>query len=202
MESQAIVHGQIIRKYKIPLNQIENLNNEYDKSFSQLQSFGDSLAGNLRIEKDVINLIGNLPIIHTLYACMQDCYKQNLKLQNIELEKRKVKDYMITQAWINCMQQGEYQPPHSHNINENGVSVGYSTVLFLKTPEIVVRNRKESLGGHLTFINSGNFTAFAPVVGDFYVFDAKHQHLVLPFITKYPDEIRRSMSFNYEIIFA
>ena len=123
MESQAIVHGQIIRKYKIPLNQIENLNNEYDKSFSQLQSFGDSLAGNLRIEKDVINLIGNLPIIHTLYACMQDCYKQNLKLQNIELEKRKVKDYMITQAWINCMQQGEYQPPHSHNINENGAAV-------------------------------------------------------------------------------
>jgi hypothetical protein len=74
--------------------------------------------------------------------------------------------------------------------------------MFLKTPEIVVRNRKESLGGHLTFLNSGNFTAFAPVVGDFYVFDAKHQHLVLPFITKYPDEIRRSMSFNYEIIFA
>ena len=31
MKSQAIVHGKIIRKYKIPLDEIENLNNEYEK---------------------------------------------------------------------------------------------------------------------------------------------------------------------------
>jgi len=36
-----------------------------------------------------------------------------------------------------------------------------------------------------------------PEVGDFYIFNANHQHFVMPFKTKKPKEIRRSMSFNF-----
>ena len=36
-----------------------------------------------------------------------------------------------------------------------------------------------------------------PKVGDFYIFRADHQHCVMPFKTKKPGAIRRSMSFNF-----
>ena len=36
-----------------------------------------------------------------------------------------------------------------------------------------------------------------PKVGDFYIFQADHQHSVMPFKTKEPGKIRRSMSFNF-----
>ena len=38
-----------------------------------------------------------------------------------------------------------------------------------------------------------------PKVGDFYIFRANHQHCVMPFKTKKPNEIRRSMSFNIHL---
>ena len=38
-----------------------------------------------------------------------------------------------------------------------------------------------------------------PKVGDLYIFEARHQHCVMPFKTKIPGEIRRSMSFNFII---
>ena len=202
MKSQAIVHGKIIRKYKIPLDEIENLNNEYEKYSSELHSFGDHLAGNLKSEKEVTHLIARLPIIHTLYDCMKDSFQQNLLLENLQPETIKVKDYNITHAWINDMKEEEYQPPHTHNIGEAGTPKGYSTVLFLKTPQIVIKHRKERMGGHLTFINSSgdNATSFEPITGDFYIFHASHQHLVLPYTAEVRGSIRRSMSFNYEVI--
>tara|TARA_R100001015_G_C4601814_1_gene156764 strand:+ start:67 stop:681 length:615 start_codon:yes stop_codon:yes gene_type:complete len=204
MESQTIVQGKIIRKYKIPLDEIENLNYEYEKNLSKLQSANDVLAGNLKSELLVTDLIARLPIIHTLYKCMQDCLKKNLILENADVDKIKVKDYIISDAWINDMKEGEYQPPHTHNINDAGIPMGFSTVLFLKTPEIIIKNRKEVMGGLLSFIDVSNdsLTSFKPVVGDFYIFLANHQHLVLPFKTRYPNEIRRSMSFNYHHVLA
>jgi len=32
MESQQIIYGKMVKKYKIPLDQIEDLNNRYDKA--------------------------------------------------------------------------------------------------------------------------------------------------------------------------
>ena len=42
-----------------------------------------------------------------------------------------------------------------------------------------------------------NGTWVEPEVGDFYIFQADHQHCVMPFKTKEPGKIRRSMSFNF-----
>ena len=36
-----------------------------------------------------------------------------------------------------------------------------------------------------------------PKVGEFYIFEAKHQHCVMPFKVKNKGDIRRSMSFNF-----
>ena len=36
-----------------------------------------------------------------------------------------------------------------------------------------------------------------PKVGEFYIFEAKHQHMVMPFKTKPKGKIRRTMSFNF-----
>jgi len=57
--------------------------------------------------------------------------------------------------------------------------------------------------GQLGFINVDGISTnwFAPKVGDFYIFEAKHQHSVMPFKTRNKNDIRRSMSFNF-ITFA
>ena len=49
----------------------------------------------------------------------------------------------------------------------------------------------------LGFIFDGHTTKyFTPEVGHFYIFEASHQHFVMPF-KSVENEIRRSMSFNF-----
>ena len=55
--------------------------------------------------------------------------------------------------------------------------------------------------GKLCFIDGPSTSDYnTPRVGDIYIFQADHQHCVMPFKTKNPNEIRRSMSFNFQSI--
>ena len=106
------------------------------------------------------------------------------------------KSITITSCWINDMKAGEYNPPHTHwNLS------GWSTVLFLKVPQFLNDNDPNTphkfRDGNLGFITEHETKYYTPIVGDFFIFSASHQHVVLPFKTKTPDEIRRSMSFNF-----
>ena len=102
----------------------------------------------------------------------------------------------IIGCWINDMKDGEYNPPHTHHN-----LTACSTVMFLKVPEFVndAKDSHKFKDGQLGFIShKGVSTLYVtPKVGDFYIFEAKHQHCVMPFKTKIPGEIRRSMSFNF-----
>ena len=102
----------------------------------------------------------------------------------------------IISCWINDMKEGEYNPPHTHHDN-----TGWSTVLFLKVPEIIndVKHQHKFRDAQLGFVwdNGAGVKYFDPVVGDFYVFKANHQHAVMPFKTKIKGDVRRSMSFNF-----
>ena len=106
------------------------------------------------------------------------------------------KQLEILSCWINDMQEGEYNPPHTHHDN-----TGWSSVMFLKVPEFIndAKDPHKYKDGFLGFtdVNGENSTWFEPKVGDFYIFEARHQHFVMPFKVKNKGEIRRSMSFNF-----
>ena len=111
-------------------------------------------------------------------------------------KKITTKELEILSCWINDMKEGEYNPPHTHHDN-----TGWSSVMFLKVPEFVndVKDPHKYKDGFLGFtdVNGTNMTWMEPKVGHFYIFEARHQHCVMPFKTKIKEATRRSMSFNF-----
>tara|TARA_R100000149_G_scaffold40430_1_gene15645 strand:- start:206 stop:838 length:633 start_codon:yes stop_codon:yes gene_type:complete len=203
IKAETIVAGKIIRKYNLPTHEVDELNSIYEKNKNNLQSASSTLAGNIESELDITNILPTAKIINTMYECMQDCIAENSKLLQTK-NFDNIKDYHITSAWINDMKDGEWNPPHTHNITKEGKAIGWSTVLFLKTPEMNNKGdlHKNYTNGMLTFIDvhGEKILWFKPKIGDFYIFDASHQHYVMPLQLKNPLEIRRSLSFNFEII--
>ena len=190
--SKVFVSGKIIKKYKIPLDQINELNIEYDSNKKTLLSKSDKLAGRLQSELDVVNLIKTLPIMETIKKCMHDYI---MSLNNFDLIDTPQKNLNILSIWINDMQPHEYNPPHTHHDK-----TGWSTVMFLKTPKFIddTIHKHKFKDGSVGFAFHDNTTKyFEPVVGDFYIFEASHQHFVFPYKTNDKDPTRRSMSFNF-----
>ena len=98
---------------------------------------------------------------------------------------------------INDMQPHEYNPPHTHHD-----LTGWSTVLFLKVPNFIndVKHPHKFKDGKLGFFSRDTHCDFYDCkVGDFYIFEASHQHFVMPYKTNDVDPVRRSMSFNFII---
>ena len=192
MESQCYTFGRIIKKYNIPLNFIDDLNKRYEDHKKSLNSFGPRLAGRLDSELEFTHKISECEISATIVDCMND-YIESLEKINLFIGSKKLQ---ILSCWINDMQEGEYNPPHTHHDN-----TGWSTVMFLKVPEFIndAKDPHKYKDGFLGFsdVDGQHSTWFEPKVGDFYIFEARHQHFVMPFKVKNKGEIRRSMSFNF-----
>jgi len=193
MTSKIYVSGKIIKRYVIPKEQIDELNTEYEKNRENLSSDSSKLAGRIDSEKSVIPIIQSCKIYNTLTKNMGDYI---MSLNNFDLSKDPMFNTNILSCWINDMKPGEYNPPHTHHD-----TTGWSTVLFLKVPKTIndAKHKHKFRDGQLGFISSDGVGTvwMEPKVGDFYIFEAKHQHCVMPFKTKKPNEIRRSMSFNF-----
>jgi|TARA_E500000318_G_scaffold41327_1_gene39416 hypothetical protein len=194
MEAQTIVFGRMVKKYELPMHEINHLNETYEKAKKELKSFNDRLAGRLDSELEVTELFQSTLAYPTIINCMMD-YINTLETVGLYIGN---KDLEILSCWINDMVEGEYNPPHTHHNN-----TGYSTVLFLKIPEYLDDTPKTARhkfkDGKLGFVShDGIHTIWTePKVGDFFIFEAQHQHCVMPFKTKIKKEIRRSMSFNF-----
>jgi len=192
MKSQTIIFGKIVKCYDLPLDSIEDLNNRYEKLKTKLHSFGSRLAGRLESELEFTNLLEETKISKYLVDCMHDYVDMLEKVSKIG----KKKPLHILSCWVNDMQEGEYNPPHTHH---NGT--GWSTVLFLKIPEFIndAKDPHKFKDGQLGFVGVDGVGSnwVTPKVGQFYVFEASHQHCVMPFKVKKKGEIRRSMSFNF-----
>jgi len=192
MKAQTNVFGRIVKSYSLPLEAIDDLNNKYEKWKDKLPSFGPRLAGRLDSELQFTNLLEETKISKYLVDCMHD-YVDTLEKVNLIQKK---KPLQILSCWINDMKEGEYNPPHTHH---NGT--GWSTVLFLKVPEFVndAKDPHKFKDGNLGFISHDGIGSIwmEPKTGDFYIFEAQHQHFVMPFKTKIKGAIRRSMSFNF-----
>jgi hypothetical protein len=192
MISKTIVSGRIIKKYKIPLNQVEELNKKYEDNKHSLESKGAKLAGRLDSELESTKVIQSLPIFETIKKCMNEYM---ISLNHFSLTPKPMYNLKIITMWINDMQPREYNPIHTHHDG-----TGWSTVMFLKVPNFIndAKHKHKFRDGALGFIFPENKTMFyEPDVGDFYIFEASHQHFVLPYKTNDSDPTRRSMSFNF-----
>lgn len=193
MTNKTYVDGKILKRYKVPLDEIEELNTIYEREKSRLLSKGPKLAGRIDSELDVTTFLTSTKIYTTLIKHLNEFIMAS---NHYDLFDKPLVDLNIISCWINDMKEGEYNPPHTHHDN-----TGWSTVLFLKVPEIIndVKHKHKFRDGQLGFVwDSGSGVKyFNPVVGDFYVFKANHQHAVMPFKTKIKGDIRRSMSFNF-----
>ena len=193
MKKKIIVEGRFISKFTVPQKYIKDLNNHYEKAKTHLLSYGHRLAGRLDSELNIMTLIEKTQAFKYFVKCMNDHLKTS---EDFDVCKPGPHHLDINGCWINDMKEGEYNPPHTHHDG-----TGWSTVLFLKVPEFIddAKDPHKFKDGQLGFISEcGTYTRFIePVVGDFYIFGADHQHCVMPFKTKKSGEIRRSMSFNF-----
>jgi len=185
------VFGKIVKQYKVPINEIKDLNNRYEEVEKDLKSFGSKLAGRLDSELQFTKILESTEAYSTIVKCIDDYITDSVKFDILDqggpLE--------ILSCWINDMKPGEYNPPHTHhNLS------GYSTVLFLKVPEFIndVKDPHKFKDGQLGFVGVDGVgtTWIEPEIGDFFIFHASHQHCVMPF-KSVNNEIRRSMSFNF-----
>jgi len=192
MKAQTNVFGRVVKRYNMPLKAIDDLNNKYEAHRKELKSFGPRLAGRLDSELEFTHHISKTIIAKHIVDCMNDYIET---LEKVNLFKGS-KDLEILSCWINDMTEGEYNPPHTHHNN-----TGWSSVMFLKVPEFIndVKDPHKFRDGQLGFtdVNGTNMTWMEPEVGHFYIFEARHQHCVMPFKTKIKGELRRSMSFNF-----
>ena len=192
MKARTYTFGRIIKRYNIPLDLIKDLNEKYEEHKKNLNSFGPRLAGRLDSELEFTHKISECKVSATIVDCMND-YIESIEEVNLFFG---TKDLEILSCWINDMQEGEYNPPHTHHDN-----TGWSSVMFLKVPEFIndAKDPHKFHDGQLGFtdINGSHTTWMDAEVGHFYIFEAKHQHCVMPFKVKNKGEIRRSMSFNF-----
>ena len=192
MKAKTSIFGRIVKCYNLPLDGIEDLNKKYEEVKKNLDSYGKRLAGRLDSELNFTQIIQSTTLFSSIVECMQD-YMDTL--EKVDLWRGN-KNLDILSCWINDMKEGEYNPPHTHHD-----LTGWSTVIFLKVPEFVddTKNSHKFKDGQLGFIecNGVGTVWIEPKVGEFYIFEAKHQHCVMPFKVKKKGDIRRSMSFNF-----
>jgi hypothetical protein len=192
MKASTLIFGRIVKCYELPIDAIDDLNNKYEKWKNKLPSFGHRLAGRLDSELQFTNLLEETKISKYLVDCMHD-YVDMLEKVSLLEEKKPLE---ILSCWINDMKEGEYNPPHTHHDG-----TGWSTVLFLKVPEFIndAKDPHKFKDGQLGFVGHDGISTLwkEPKVGEFYIFEAKHQHCVMPFKTKIKGDVRRSMSFNF-----
>ena len=190
---KTIVDGTIIKKYEVPIDMIDELNQEYEKNKNSLHSNSEKLAGRLEIELSILSIIQKLKIFKKINFFINDYM---MTLNNFGLLAKPQIKTNITSCWVNDMKEGEYNPVHTHNGPTND---GWSCVLFLKVPEFVndVKHKHKFHDGQLCFLGyDRRLYWITPEVGDFYLFQADQQHTVYPFKTKIKGQVRRSMSFN------
>lgn len=198
MMAQTTMFGRMVKCYNLPHNEIKDLNDKYEENKNKLNSMAPRLAGRLESELEFTELLQSTDIFKSITKCMSDyidtCEQVGLYNQNFKKEGHK--NLQILSCWINDMKEGEYNPPHTHHDLS-----GWSTVLFLKVPEFKNDEVQEHKfkDGQLGFVepNGVGTVWMKPKLGDFYIFEARHQHCVMPFKTKIKGKIRRSMSFNF-----
>lgn len=153
-----------------------------------------TLAGHLKEEYkvDKIKFFNILHVYFNHYVMEAKKFYGNVNM-NFNLE--------IISSWVNYMKQNEYNPVHIHNGD-------LSCVLYLQIPEKLKKEKNEHVAnsappGSICFLYGEcrslniNYQYFFPEEGDFFIFPANLNHMVIPYKSKCE---RISLSANLNLI--
>ena len=203
--------SNMICKFKLPDPVFEKLLELYDYTTNgRIKSFGDQLVGQIENEPEVTpEILDKFPewadwCLQSTRQFVRTSMSQVLAGDN---SKRQLDDFLkqdimtrIATMWFVNQKPGEYNPAHIHT------NCKISSVVYLKTPKNQVKGRKDhyQADGQITFMNNtGTDMTFAnaqcsfePKPGEMYVFPALQHHMVWPYRSSDPDDLRVSLSFN------
>ena len=187
--------GTTIVCFNLPMEFVDDINKAYDENSKNLKPYNDKLAGKIAEEKKVNEIL--TPSNKDTFLW---CFEQYVKITQTSKW-----NCVPTQAWINEMKSGEYNPIHYHTSKNS--EVGLSSVLMLKRPDwygIEASKEEAPANGWLEF-TGGDQSVFSTSqvrvdaqVGEFYVFPYTLLHGVYPFNST--DEVRRTLSYNCDLI--
>tara|TARA_R100000773_G_C4220482_1_gene119187 strand:+ start:2595 stop:3029 length:435 start_codon:yes stop_codon:yes gene_type:complete len=109
----------------------------------------------------------------------------------------------ITSMWFVNQKSEEYNPAHVHS------NCSISAIAYLKIPKNKIQSKKSffDTDGKLSFINNAGTDSrwsvpilnLEPKEQDFYIFPALQTHLVYPYKSTNPSDLRVSLSFNANV---
>ena len=206
--------SNMICKVQLPKLILDDLLNMYTETMEgEWENFGKELVGQInqepkcppeilmkypRFGEFCLQCVGNF--VHTQIS--QNIGGDHNEKQGGNAKFLNMKDLVakINSMWFVRQKPNEYNPVHFHT------NCRVSAVMYLKTPKNQIKNRKDhyQTDGCITFTNNtGTDTNFAksmltikPEVGDMYIFGAKQNHMVWPYRSTDPDDLRVSLSFN------
>lgn len=205
--------SNMICKIKLPDQIFKRLWELYDYTTNKKwKSFGNNLVGQIDEEPEVTpDILEKFP--EWGQWCLQtvEQFVTTQMLQTLVGEQKNREDFLkeelmarITTMWFVNQKPHEYNPVHIHT------NCKVSSVVYLKTPQNQLKDRKDHYqsDGKITFVNNTgtdvNFAnaqcSFAPEAGDMYIFPALQHHMVWPYRSTDPDDLRVSLSFNADWI--
>ena len=194
MSNYQVLHlGQKILKFNVPQKMIDTINKTYEEN--TLPKHNNYLAGKIEKQHRITEHLTD-----EVKDYFGQCFSLYLQEHNFLRLPFKVK---LLDAWINEMQENEYNPMHTHR----GFSyLGLSSVLCLKVPSTYGREystEHSACNGLLDIIanNGGMFSnnqyRHRLSVGELFIFPYDISHGVYPFNNT--KETRRTMSFNCDL---
>ena len=186
--------GTKVVKFNLPMNLIDDINKAYDEKSKELKPHNDELAGKIAEENAVDEILTD-----EMKKIFNFCFQQYLNI--LKYSDRKP---VLSNAWINEMKSGEYNPIHYHT-SKNEVDL--SSVLMLKRPDwygVEASREERPANGWLEFTGGDqSILSLSQVrvdvqVGEFYVFPYTLLHGVYPFNST--DQVRRTLSYNCDLI--
>tara|TARA_R100001510_G_scaffold48822_1_gene46848 strand:+ start:4662 stop:5339 length:678 start_codon:yes stop_codon:yes gene_type:complete len=204
--------ANIVLKTKIPDEVFKDLLQMYEEVMqSKWESNGQTLVGQIE-EEPKIDL--EVQRKHTVWInfCIQMIQKfisiqgnTNQVSDTTEIKKQKTNKILthITNMWFVNQKAEEYNPAHVHS------NCSISAIAYLKTPKNKIQSKKTfyDTDGKISFINNAGLDSrwsvpilnLEPKEQDFYIFPAYQTHLVYPYKSNDPKDIRVSISFNADI---
>ena len=192
--------GTSVINFHLPMEFIDSINKVYDENSKNSKPFNDKLAGKIAEENAVDEILTD-----EMKGLFNFYFQQYLNILELGTRTGQLWKPVLSNAWINEMKSGEYNPIHFHT-SPNSV-VGLSSVLMLKRPdwygveaareEFPSNGWLEFAGGDQAPLSASQIRVDAKV-GDFYVFPYPLLHGVYPFNST--DEVRRTLSYNCDLI--
>ena len=140
----------------VPLDVIDEINNDYDNAIGTLPAHNQNLAGKIAEEFKVTDILSDNT--RSLFTTCFQTYLTTVQkpFWHVSLET----------AWINDMRANEYNPFHFH---VGKTDLGLSSVLPLKIPDsygsevtrpdMPANGRLEFIGGNADLLGKNNLTA-------------------------------------------